>query len=657
MMPSRAKSGWSTNSNMNSQGVLKGSRFNRNGSAPERHSLPPSKPRVSVDRQTKSVESKASSKNSTNPNLSMKSELQEKLEAVERELKQTRGELSETKRLADEMNEELEKATVARARAEEILDTEKFRMVELEEELHEELENLQSRHEQDVSSLNSLASELQLTKGELRDARREKELACHEAEGAKRAAKLYEEKAMLMSKELGDLKALHESELASVGKEAEEKVGKSEAETVMLKLELERERIAEEKLVHMELLIEKLQIEATDARNEQSDVCALVDEWRNKAGRLKADLEEAYQSEKSASDSLADMMVKLEETKSLFEDAKREISILDARIDSMEIEAGRQRIDLEESNRQLDLAQQDALNIGKTVELLKLELKRLEEEKSVAVTGEKVAALRIESLSDELNISKDEGEKTRKAMECLALKVQSMSIEDGEKDERLARMQSEIEESHKEIDHLSRVLRNTEERYEVMLDEARYELVCLQNRCKGEAKELRSSEWDAKEKNFVDTIRELEGLVELHEIAKHEKNELQQIESRANSSPDEEEQSKNEDLLPNETLLEEENGLESGEQCSKELETLENTEKDCEVSNTKMEWAKENGSSEIPFKEQEDHFQEDPIEDSESKMNCESGNRMNGTEQQKLQRRRKKKALLYNFGNLLKGNH
>ncbi|XP_042420804.1 interactor of constitutive active ROPs 2, chloroplastic-like isoform X1 [Zingiber officinale] len=585
MVPSKAKSG-----STRAQGDLKVGRLNRNGSTKsdsqpleKQSSSPLPKPRGSVDRPTKSFESKVSSKNSTGP--PSKPSLQGKLEAVEVELK---------------------KETVARMRAEEILAIERGR-----------IEELQIKHEQDASSLSCMAEELHRVKEELRGAKVEKEMILREVDDAKRAAKVHEAKAELAPIEACDQKASHESEL--------------EAEIGMLKSELERAKIAEEKLVHMESLIEKLQIEATDARNGESNVCALVE-------RLKAELEEAYQSEKSASDSLADMMVKLEESKSLFEDAELEISILRARISTLEIESARQKIDLEESNRQLELAQQDALNIGKTVELLKLELQRLEEEKLEVANVEKVASLRIESLAEEndkltaeLELSKDEGEKANKAMECLALEFKALSMEAREREERLLRMQTEIEESNKEIDRLSRALQNTKELYEVMLDEARYEFVCLQKRCKDE-------------QSFIGTIRKLEEEIASLK-AKHEKNESIGDVELANSCPDKEEPSKNENLEPSETLLDDENEVQSSG-----------------VSNTEVEYTEEDryqeGLTDNGLGLQRQLEEETVDDDLDSKMNSDSVTHTNGTERHKLQRKKKRALVLYNFGNLLrKGNH
>ncbi|WOK98333.1 hypothetical protein Cni_G07044 [Canna indica] len=690
----------------NTQGALKASRI-RNGSIKsdtrspspmEKFSSPVPKPRVSIDRPTKSIESKNSNKNGASPDKPLQaaktSELKEKLEAVEVDLKKAREqlafielekikvveELQEAKRSADEMNDKLQEATAARTKAEESLETEKLRNAQMEqagkeaaqkkeEEFQKELENVRCQHDQDVSALNSMTQELHMIKTELVDTTAAKEVALGQADEAKKTAKFYEEKADLLSKEVSHLKALHDSELDNVKKEKDEMIKKLNSEVTMLKHELERTKIAEVKLVQMESLVEKLQIEATDARQGESDVSMLVNEWRNKAETLKAELEEACQSEKSASDSLATMMVRLEESKSLFEDAESEISLLQQKINSLETEVAKNKADLEESDRQLDLAQQDALNIGKTVELLKLELHNLEEEKLQALDSEKVAASKVESLIEEnnklvgdLKISNDEVEKAKQGMEDLTSKLQAMSTEAREKEERLSRMQAEIEESQKEIERLNVVLRNTEERYEVMLDEARYEIVCLKKVAERSKSSESSDEWDAKELNFVNTITELEEevaslkvemakMIDSRQIAKQETDEtkaevaemltkLRQVESAEISTSDEAEEPKYEPLQLKGTLLDLEEiqkiTQENEDMCVQEASTLqkakhlsalfkqdtgEETQENCELANGLKEYNLGKRSSEVPFKELEDHHQEDHSQKEHMKEN------------------------------------
>ncbi|RRT53241.1 hypothetical protein B296_00049446, partial [Ensete ventricosum] len=729
--------------NKNTQGTLAVSRTSRTGSTkPDTGSTSPmakqpspmSKPRVSVDRSPRSAESKTANKNSTTPDklprAAKASELREKLHAVEKDLKKARDQLASVElekiKAVEELNEakhQLQQATEAQGRAEESLDMEKLRASELqksgkdaslkrEEGLQREIEGLRSRQTRDASAMSSMAQELERIKAELVDATNARELALTQADDAKRTAEL-------LSQEVGRLKASHDSKLDDANKEATEMIQKMDAEVSAMQLELGRAKAAEEKLAQMEALIEKLQIEVADARKGKSDASELVDEWRKKTEMLKADLEEAYQSEKSASDSLAAMMVQLEESKSLFEDAESEISTLRGKIKSLEIEVAKQKTDLEESDRQLDSAQQDAVNIGKTVDLLKLELQTLEEEKLQAVNREKVAAAKAESLTEEndrlineLKISKDEGEKGSKAMEGLASALQAISREARDKEERLLRTEAEVEEAQAEIEQLNIALRNTEERYEVMLDEARYDIVCLKKiveRFEAEGSKS-SSEWAAKELNFVNTIKELEEeiaamkiemarMVELQKAAEQATQEakkdsaetmtkLRQAETGATCAyGGAAEESKHERLRLREALLDKETELQSIAQENDDLRGQEAAALQkasvllTQATAKKMEDQQHlKGIEEADVASERDHEEEsfddddDDDEDMGSNTDGSSINLTDGTngstddgtasspakqlqQQQQQQQQQRKKALLHKFGNLLKNKN
>ncbi|CAL9074225.1 unnamed protein product [Musa textilis] len=732
MLPSKPKSAiFEASNNKSAQGTVKVSRTSRTGSTkPDAGSTSPmakqpspmSKPRASVDRSPRSAESKTANKNSTTPDKLPRAakglEMQEKLHAVEKDLKKARDQLASVElekiKAVEELNEakhQLQQATEAQRRAEESLEMEKLRASELEksgkdasmkreEELQKEIEGLRSRQTLDASAMSSMAQELERIKAELVDATNARELALTQADDAKRTAEL-------LSEEVGRLKASQDSKLDDANKEATEMIQKMDAEVSAMQLELGRAKAAEEKLAQMEALVEKLQIEVADARKGKSDASELVDEWSKKTEMLKADLEEAYQSEKSASDSLAAMMVQLEESKSLFEDAEYEISTLRGKIKSLEIEVVKQKTDLEESDRQLDSAQQDAVNIGKTVELLKLELQTLEEEKLQAVNREKVAAAKVESLTEEndklvneLKISKDEGEKASKAMEGFASALQALSKEAGDKEERLLRTEAEVEEAQAEIEQLNIALRNTEERYEVMLDEARYDIVCLKKiveRFEAEASKS-SSEWTAKELNFVDTIKELEEeigamkvemarMVELQRATEQATQEakahaaetmtkLRQAETGAMCAYGAAEESKHESLRLREALLDKETERQSIAQENDDLRGQEAAALQkasvllTQATAKKVEDQHLKRNEEADVASDRDHEEEsiDGDDDDEDMGSNTDGSSINltdgtngstddGTASSPAKQQQRKKALLHKFGNLLKNKN
>lgn len=618
----------------------------------------------------------------------MNLELHENVNALEKELKKAKEELAlaeqeksrafeelnDVKKFAYETNEKLQVATDAQKRAEESLEKElhdkklenarKEAAQEREEKLWQAINSLKSQHSLDMSKLQSISQELEGIKLELKGALSAKEIALKQADEERETAETYRERVELLSEEVNRSKALHNRKFDSMNKEANETIKKLEAEASTLKLELEQSKAEKDKLAKMEQLVDELQVEVTNARKVESDASELVDKWQKRIEKLKVDLDEAHQSEKSASDSLAAMMVQLEESKSLLEDAESEISTLQGKIRSLEIEVEKQREDLEESDRQVDAARQDAVNIGKTVDLLKLEIQNLEEEKLQAINRERSRITKFESLveehnklMDELRISRDQEEKNQKAMEGLAVTLQSVSKDAREKDERLLRTQAELEESQVEIEQLNIALRNTEDRYEVMLDEARYEIVCLKNiieRVETEASNSKS-EWDKKELIFVNTIRKLEEVasmkVEMTKMVELEKAEKQETkQANADSSCEAAEESKYGSFRLKEIFSNREDELQEHhkEHYKSKEESANNHQNHGEDHEVTID-------SDLSSESEREDYSID--EDLESDVDISMDDGTTSPDKQPLNQR-KKSALLHKFGSLLKkGNH
>ncbi|XP_064994437.1 WEB family protein At3g02930, chloroplastic-like [Musa acuminata AAA Group] len=600
-------------------------------------SSPVPKSRSLLERSPKLAESKPPIKNSTTPEkpnrTSKGSELQAKLDAIEEDLKrarerlasaeqektQTLEELNEAKRLASEMNEKLEAAIVAKKMTEEILEIEKFRADELEQagiegaqkrdaEHQKELESIRNQHALDASTLLSVTQELQKVKLELASANSVKNTALSEADDAKKISEVNGEKVEALSREVIHLKSLLDSNLDNMNTEAAEMIKKLNVEMNCLELELERAKTAEEKLPKMESLVEQLQMEVTDARKAESDACEQVEELKKDVASFESRLKEVNQSEKSATESLDITRKKMEEYATLLQNAETEIAALQGKIESMEIEVAKYKNDLKESDRKLDLTQEETVSLRKTVELLKSEVKKLEEEKLQVLDKDKIAASDIERLLEEknklvheLNTSRDEAEKVKKAMEGLASALHEMSTEARENQERLLAKQAEIEDAQVQIEQLNSAIKNTEERYEVMLDEARYEIVCLKKSVENFETEASNSstEWDTKELHFINAIKksedelsslkmEMAKFVDSLKLAEQEAqaakadsvemlSKLKQAESAATAAYEAAEEAKAETLRLKERLLDKENELQSITQENDDLRVRETT--------------------------------------------------------------------------------
>ncbi|XP_020094866.1 WEB family protein At5g16730, chloroplastic-like [Ananas comosus] len=639
MLPSKSKSGLSEASNNKERPATpRVSKVGRAGSLKSEPNSPSptQNPRHSIDRSPRSVDSKPtvdrrSPKTSSTPEkptrLLKGSELQSQLNAAQEELKKAKEqlasvekeksriveELNHAKKSADEANEQLQEALLAKKNAEEATEIEKFRAIELEQvgidvaqkredEWQKELESIKNQHKMDIEALVFTSEELEKLRKELVMTIDAKSAALSHADEAMKIAEANAEKADLLSQEVGSLKAFLDSNLESKANESDELVKKLELEIAELKSELEEARAVEEKLVRMEALIEELKTEAFEAKNAESEADRLADEWKKNTELLEVQLEEANKSEMANKDSLASAMEQLEEKIAFLEEKESEIASLKGKIEALELEVAGKKTDLDESKQRFDELQQQVFEFETTVEILKNKVQISEEEKVEALNNGKVASSKIESLEEERNklvselaATKDEGEKAKMAMEDLTSALHEVSAEFREAQEKFLGKEAEVEYAKAQIGDLKLALNNTKESYEVMLDEANYEIVCLRKtieRLETEAKSHRE-ELDSKELNFASSNKQSEeAIVALKaeidkamevvrsaeneaQAAKEEKteilNKLKQVESAANEAKRAVEEAKAESLQLKERLLDKENELQNITQENDEL--------------------------------------------------------------------------------------
>ncbi|PSS04571.1 WEB family protein [Actinidia chinensis var. chinensis] len=436
-------------------------------------------PRLSVDRSPRSINSKPtvdrrSPKLATPPEkqptrVLKGSELQaqfsllqedvkkakEQLVLVEKEKAHAIEELKEAQRLGEEANEKLREALVAQKRAEENSEIDKFRAVEMEqagieaaqkkeEEWQKELEAVRNQHALDVSALLSATEELQRVKQELAMTCDAKNQALGHADDATKIAEFNAEKVEVLSAELVRLKALLDSKLETEANENTRLVSELNSEIETLKRELEKVKSYEEKLQEKEASIEQLNIDLEAAKMTESYARNLVEEWQMKVEDLEVQAEEANRLERSASESLESVMKQLEGSNDLLHDAKSEIASLKEKVGLLEMSFGRQRGDLEESERLCDMAKEEAADMARKLDCLKSKLETVKEEKTQALNHEKLAAASVQTLLEEKNklineleTSRNEEEKSKQAMESLSAALHEVSSESRE-DQRKA---------------------------------------------------------------------------------------------------------------------------------------------------------------------------------------------------------------------------
>ncbi|XBJ04341.1 hypothetical protein VPH35_023290 [Triticum aestivum] len=322
----------------------------------------------------------------------------------------------------------------------------------------------------------------------------------------------------MQSQQEADAAALH-STVESKSREAADQIGKLEAENSVLKLELQKAKLAEKKVIELEGVVEQLRVDVANAKKECSKSDELANELKKKVQLLEFQLEEADQSLILKGKSLDSVMEELDETSTLLKDKESEAAVLHDNVRSLEDEVTRLKEEIDVTSERLDAAEKDASDLIAEIEELRMKLQAVEDEKTKALNNDQLASSEIAALTEqknelanELEASKDEVEKVKKAMEGLASALHEMSAESREAQEKYLIKQEEIEHARAQVEELNNSLQNAKESYEVMLDEVNYEKVCLKKsveRMEAEAKNV-SEEWQSKELSFVNSIRKSE---------------------------------------------------------------------------------------------------------------------------------------------------
>ncbi|KAK4750556.1 hypothetical protein SAY87_004038 [Trapa incisa] len=456
-----------------------------------------------------------------------------KIVLIEKEKGKALDALKAKQKLAERANEKLMDALRAQKRAEESSEIEKFRVVEMEqagleatqkkeEEWKRDLEAVRNQHALDLAALLSTTQELQKAQLDLAMACDAKNRALIHADEAAKIAEIHAEKVKILSAELSRMKAALPDSKVEAEAEADENekmVLQLREEADSLKEELGKAKAFEAKLLEKEASVEQLNIELEAARMAESYACSLAQEWKNRVEELEVQVAEANKLERSASESLHSIMRQLEHKNGLLQDAESETALLKEKVNLLEKMIERQKDDLQSLEHQLGLLREERSEMAEMVKLLKGELKTTEEEKLSALNNEKLAASRVESLSEEKNrlvndlkSVEEEEEKNKKAMESLASDLREASAEARDTKEKLLHIQVEHETCEDQMENLRLVLEATNGKYETVLGEARHEVDLLTAATEQSKNEYENAkgEWQKKELHLVDCLTQLE---------------------------------------------------------------------------------------------------------------------------------------------------
>lgn len=526
-------------------------------------------------------------------------ELQAQLAVVQEELVKAKEQLVEKEKEKGRVLEELERANRVAAEANaKLQEAENFPTGNSEqatiESVQRKLESMHSQQEADASVLRSTVEQLEKARYELADAIDAKNEALSQVDDALRASEAKAEEVELLTSKVKRLQELVDSKMDGKAKKTLERIQKLESENSALKLELGKAKAAKEKVVELECIVNELKSDVHDAKKSGSRSEHLADEWQKKAQLLEVRLEEADQSNILKGESLNSAMEELDSTSSLLRDKESEVAALGEKVSFLEDEVARQKGQIDLTSEQADAAEKEAADLWTEVEVLRSKLRAAEEKMKVLNSDKngssemKILTEQKNQLADELEASKDELDKVKKAMEGLASALQEMSAESREVQEKYLLKQDEIERAQAQVEELNTSLNNTKEHYEVMLDEANYEKVCLTKsveRLEAEAKNAHE-EWQSKELSFVNSIKNSEEEIvairvqmdQTLEVVKNKENEnaelqekVQQLEAQLMEANKSREEAKAETMRWKEKLLDKENELQNIKQENDDL--------------------------------------------------------------------------------------
>ncbi|RLN40150.1 hypothetical protein C2845_PM01G47480 [Panicum miliaceum] len=481
----------------------------------------------------------------------------ERLASFENDKARILEDLALARSLADDARGKLEESLAARRAAEEELELERFKSTEREQtavdlahrtgdEWRRKYDSIKRRHAEDVASLIAATRELDGVRDELAATARARNAARDQADELQRIANDNAKKAEVLMAEVARLKSRLDTELETKEKEAAEIVGKLESEASALRAELQTARAFEEKLARAEELLEGLKVDLAYAKGAGADASRSAQEWKNKAESLETRLGEVSRLSRRNEEALASLTNTFEDCTSMLQDKQSQVLQLQEKVASLEKEASDHKEGFLETSRRLDVATKEASELQAAIDRLRSEHQLLHEAHQQVVVTEKTASAQVSHLAEdknrlikELDDTRDESDKVKKAVEDLAAALREVSSEARVAKERVLAKQAELDNAQLQISELKAAMKNAEDRHQLMLEESNYETACLRKAVEKMGSVAKSSkdEWISKEAGFVDMLKrsddgissiqtEMNRLMESPRVAQNEVEEL-----------------------------------------------------------------------------------------------------------------------------------
>ncbi|XP_076916556.1 WEB family protein At3g02930, chloroplastic-like [Bidens hawaiensis] len=224
---------------------------------------------------------------------------QEKLFRVEKEKAKAIDDLKEAQKLSEEANEKLREALVAQKNAQENIEIEKFRAVEMEqagiesaqkkdEQWEKELESVKNQHAADVAALVATSHELEKVKKELTRTCDAKDQALTHADEATKIAEIQMDKVEMLTNKITRLKGLLNSKFESEANKTNKMVSELNLEIERLKSDANQ---SEKLVMDLKTEIETLKSEGEESNKLVSELKSEVEHLKSEEKELKSEME------------------------------------------------------------------------------------------------------------------------------------------------------------------------------------------------------------------------------------------------------------------------------------------------------------------------------------------------------------------------------
>ncbi|GFY87404.1 myosin heavy chain-related protein [Actinidia rufa] len=275
-------------------------------------------------------------------------------------------------------------------------------------------------------------------------------------------------------------------------------------------LELKKAKEFEVRLAQRDESFDRLKAELSHAKAIESRSMGLLSEGKRRIQELEEEVEGGKLSETKLNDSLVSQTKQFEQTKIELEELKLEVASLRENL-ALSAQSSK-NLDRACNHENVHSMKEEIEGLRSKLQLVKVNLHRAQECEEVASSKAKNMLAEMNSLKSELKMAIDAEEKSRNAMDDLALALKEVATEANQAKENLSLTELELEHVKQEVEHLKGIVRSTEERYKMLLEEAERENERYKNtieRLRLEAEESILA-WNDKEIGFVNCIKRAE---------------------------------------------------------------------------------------------------------------------------------------------------